>query len=238
MSRNGAAWRAAHNERYGNADIDTMDSVRKAEQRRTANEGSEAVKQIKCGKCKGTHGSIKEVRECHGNVTKAVAPTTQPSEKMANEKQIAFHKRLLTERGEGFQHREWTHKEISADINRLLALPKKQEDKPLQAGVYRADDGTVFRVYYGKESGRMLAKRVTAKDEQYDNGKPVYTMVYAGLASRFVNASQRMTLEEAKQWGKITESCCVCGRRLDDPDSVDAGIGPVCAGRMERNDWA
>ena len=29
--------------------------------------------------------------------------------------------------------------------------------------------------------------------------------------------------------GKMTGSCACCGRELTDPDSIDAGIGPICA---------
>jgi len=37
----------------------------------------------------------------------------------------------------------------------------------------------------------------------------------------------------------VTEAvafCRVCGRRLTAPESVKAGIGPVCAKRLERGD--
>lgn len=38
----------------------------------------------------------------------------------------------------------------------------------------------------------------------------------------------------ARAYGQITNSCSVCGRHLENQDSVDAGIGPVCAGRINR----
>ncbi|XAO35593.1 hypothetical protein SEA_MORGANA_159 [Gordonia phage Morgana] len=41
-----------------------------------------------------------------------------------------------------------------------------------------------------------------------------------------------MTLAEAAAYGKRTGRCCVCGRTLTNPTSVEAGIGPVCSGRF------
>lgn len=38
----------------------------------------------------------------------------------------------------------------------------------------------------------------------------------------------------AMAYAQITSSCSVCGRHLENQDSVDAGIGPVCAGRINR----
>lgn len=53
---------------------------------------------------------------------------------------------------------------------------------------------------------------------------------YVGLASKHLPASAKpLPLEEAKAWGRLTSTCVVCGRALDVPESVDAGIGPKCA---------
>lgn len=58
---------------------------------------------------------------------------------------------------------------------------------------------------------------------------------YAGTAYRFVQADQRMTLEQAKQFGAIYGVCCNCGATLTDEGSIEAGIGPVCA---KKGNWA
>ena len=34
---------------------------------------------------------------------------------------------------------------------------------------------------------------------------------------------------EAVRYGRLTGSCCCCGRQLTDPVSVEMGIGPICA---------
>lgn len=37
--------------------------------------------------------------------------------------------------------------------------------------------------------------------------------------------------EAARLYGKETGSCSCCGRELTDPVSIEAGIGPICAGK-------
>lgn len=39
-------------------------------------------------------------------------------------------------------------------------------------------------------------------------------------------------LAAAVRYGKLTGRCCSCGRELTDPASVEAGIGPVCIGKL------
>jgi len=39
-------------------------------------------------------------------------------------------------------------------------------------------------------------------------------------------------LAAAKKYGKLSGRCCVCGHDLTNDESIDAGIGPVCAGRI------
>lgn len=128
-----------------------------------------------------------------------------------------------------------TRKDASALIDRLLAAPKKSLPAPytqaLEVGMYRTTEGDILRVYLGQQSGMNLVKRVV--------GTPAsgYSYDYVGSAHRVSSGKSvlgivevtRLTLEEAKSWGKMTGHCIVCGRRLDDPVSVDAGIGPVCA---------
>jgi hypothetical protein len=41
-----------------------------------------------------------------------------------------------------------------------------------------------------------------------------------------------MTLEDAKEFGRLYGMCCQCGATLTDEKSIEAGIGPVCAGKF------
>lgn len=101
----------------------------------------------------------------------------------------------------------------------------KAEPNP---GMYRDDEGTIYRVYLGQQSGKMLVKQVVGDKASG------YSYEYMGAAAyRLPAGVTPLSLGEAKEWGRMTGTCCVCARRLDNPESVDAGIGPVCAGRME-----
>lgn len=135
----------------------------------------------------------------------------------------------------------------SAWIEKLLTMqPPKGERRSSSApreqgpsssfeptpGMYRTSGGDeqgegIVRVYLGQNSGRMLAKQVVGTKATG------YSYEYLGAASRFVTpTTPKLSLDEAKEWGRMTGTCCVCARRLDDPESVDAGIGPVCGKRM------
>lgn len=146
--------------------------------------------------------------------------------RQASDKQLAFLLSLAAERTPGVNAdaiKAWAAaqgaKAVSDKITELLAMPKATvEARTIEAGVYVNTDGSTFRVYLGQKSGKMLAAQVVDGDFEY-----------AGQADRFVKADARkMTLEEAGAWGKATGTCVVCARRLDDPTSVDRGIGPVC----------
>jgi Family of unknown function (DUF6011) len=39
-------------------------------------------------------------------------------------------------------------------------------------------------------------------------------------------------VEAAKRIGLLTGTCCVCGRSLTNEGSIEAGIGPICAGKF------
>lgn len=43
---------------------------------------------------------------------------------------------------------------------------------------------------------------------------------------------RKMTLQEAVQFGRLYGFCCRCGTILTDENSIEAGIGPVCAGKF------
>lgn len=120
------------------------------------------------------------------------------------------------------EHKDGEHKAAAT-----TAAPAAE----IEVGVYDLG-GRIFRAYYGRQSGNILCKEVV-KVGLYENGKDEYELQYRGMASRFLGGARKMSLEEAKTWGKTTESCCVCGAHLDDPKSIDAGIGPVCGAKFQ-----
>lgn len=165
----------------------------------------------------------------------AAAPAT--GGRPASEKQYAFITRLAGEKELATEDRtkvlaaveaqSLSAKGASATIEKLLALPKATTPATeIEAGVY-TDGTTTLRVYLGQQSGKMLA----AEAIRHEDGTAEFD--YRGAASRFVTAAfRKMTIEEAAAWGKATGTCVVCARRLDVPESVDRGIGPVCFAKM------
>lgn len=107
------------------------------------------------------------------------------------------------------------------------AVKAERQTAPVQAdiseGFYRSADGNIFQVVQARHGSHFLAKILDR-----DTGK----FEYAGAAKRFVKADQRMTLEEAQEYGKQTGRCMVCGRLLQRKESIEAGIGPICASRF------
>lgn len=131
--------------------------------------------------------------------------------------------RFLAELRQHYREGQATSEEASALISGLLQCPRKAGGL-ITEGIYEdVGTSTLYRAYLGQNNGRMLCKRVVfdGKDISYD---------YQGLASRFLQDARRLSREEVAErtlsYGSGT--CMVCGRRLDDPESVDRGIGPVC----------
>jgi hypothetical protein len=127
-----------------------------------------------------------------------------------------------------------TKQTASKVIAFLLTLPNQPVDlghpSEPEAGVYVSRvpgrDEAYLRVYRGQKNGRMLAKRI-----HFDEDGVSYE--YLGLAHVAISVAvaTRLSIEEVGALGVSSGVCMICGRRLDDPESVDRGIGPVCAAR-------
>ena len=151
------------------------------------------------------------------------------SVKMASEKQVEFIKRLTAERdtsrhGVRFDDPEnLTMLEARKIIDWLLTLPRQTAPgttAELDAGIYFCD-GIVVKVQKAVHgSGHMYAKALDPETGRFE--------YHTGLI-RKLDASMKMTLEQATQYGALYGVCCNCGRTLTDENSIEAGIGPVCA---------
>lgn len=123
------------------------------------------------------------------------------------------------------------------------AAPAKRD---LVDGIYVVDGDTsgegesIFKVYHTVHgSNRQCVKRLSIdwdalNDPTRDKSEKIQaaTFTYLGLAERCLPAAaRRLSLEEAKQFGKIYGFCVKCGATLTDEKSIAAGIGPVCASK-------
>ena len=108
-------------------------------------------------------------------------------------------------------------------ISELLNAPRV--DAPAEEGFYTRD-GIVYRVQKSKSTGNPYAKKLVTGEF----GKAHWD--YAPGVARSFKPEDRLTLDAAREMGHAYGVCMICARTLTDPKSVDAGIGPVCAGKL------
>lgn len=164
------------------------------------------------------------------------------SEKPATERQIAFIATLVKEREidsiptstldvarAEVMAREFTMVAARTLINALMTCPKikTKTEAPVDPpeGMHRLGHVIykVQRAIHG--SGNLYAKRLTKYGDKWK-------FEYAPGGIHKLSADTKMTLEQAKKFGMLYGTCCVCGRTLTDENSIKAGIGPVCAGKF------
>lgn len=95
----------------------------------------------------------------------------------------------------------------------------------IDEGIYIVPDkgADLYYQVVTSESGHRYAK----KFDRYSN-----TYQYSPGGIRVVSAKGRkITLSEAMEFGKAVGKCVCCGRTLTNPDSIKAGIGPICASK-------
>lgn len=82
-------------------------------------------------------------------------------------------------------------------------------------------DGDVYVVVENKAKTNAYAKRMNLATGRWE---------YApGVVKRLTD---RLTIEQAAALGHLHGRCVCCGAELSDPESVERGIGPVCAKRL------
>lgn len=99
---------------------------------------------------------------------------------------------------------------------------------PAEEGMHQFG-GVIFKVQRAVNgSGRLYAKALVEAPGS-DSG---WTFEYAPGAIKNLSAATKLSLAEAKAFGALYGTCCVCGRTLTNEDSIAAGIGPICAGKF------
>lgn len=152
-------------------------------------------------------------------------------------KQIAFATRLLNEKNHGYDTDmmidtlpQMGKKGVSAIIDSLLSLPDVNAKPEATPGYYINSDDEVYVVVENRAKTHTYAKRLVAS--QTVDGKTKVRWDYAPGAGHRLAASAPMTLEDAARLGHLHGACIVCCRPLTDPESVQRGIGPVCAAKI------
>lgn len=112
--------------------------------------------------------------------------------------------------------------ELFTDVPETVPAPRRE---PATEGMYRLD-GVIYKVQIAVHgSGKPYAKRLVQDGERW-------SFEYAPGAMRKLGSRHLLTLEEAKEFGALYGTCCVCGRTLTNETSIEAGIGPICASKF------
>lgn len=163
-----------------------------------------------------------------------------PRSDLASDKQIACIKREGERRshndtdtaltvGKAQRDEEVTKKEASHALDVLFGAPflpreRQPQAQRLEVGMYRKD-GQVYKVQANQAKTGVYAKVLVLPE---GGGKGRFD--YAGSTAKVgLKPEHRMTLDEAKAFGVEFGVCCCCSATLTNPDSIEAGIGPICA---------
>lgn len=87
----------------------------------------------------------------------------------------------------------------------------------------------VFQVVRSKV-GHPYAKQLV--ESTNSKGQPKGRWEYAPGAAKHFAEMTPLTAAQAGAMSKKVGFCCICGKTLTKKESVDAGIGPVCSGRL------
>lgn len=119
---------------------------------------------------------------------------------------------------------------------------KRRSDSPegkaaATEGMYRTSEGRIFKVQRAVNgSGNLYAKelkRDVAVGNVFgavDQGR--WKFVYSPGTIRKLRLEDKMTVDQAREFGALYGTCMICGRTLTDETSIAHGIGPICEGRM------
>lgn len=148
--------------------------------------------------------------------------------KPATDKQIAFIGSLIADRDvSGVDTSFKSSKDASALIDTLMKLPKKSTSTPAVAEGFYVFEGDIYRVVKSKSSSNLYAKVMTIPA---DGGKGSWTYVPGGIKN--LVSAEKLSADIAADMGRETGICMICGAFLTAEESVTAGIGPICAGRI------
>ncbi len=99
-------------------------------------------------------------------------------------------------------------------------------------GMYERE-GTIYKVQRAVHGSGYLYAKVLTLHETAD-GKTKGTFEFEQGAIRKIAAQDKISLEDAKVFGRLYGVCCKCGATLTDDSeggSIEAGIGPICSGK-------
>jgi hypothetical protein len=105
----------------------------------------------------------------------------------------------------------------------VTTAPTPRDCRPATEGMY-VKEGVIYKVVtkvYGDRPGFLYTQQLT--DEGFRKVRGVL---------RTLTQADRMTMEAAKAYGDLYHRCVRCQAVLELQESIDRGMGEVCAGKI------
>jgi len=94
----------------------------------------------------------------------------------------------------------------------------KVDEPELVKGDVHVVNGSYYRVHTAQGSGNLYACKWDGERFDYERG-----------AIKLLSPDNKITAEQAAEFGHMFERCCFCSHDIDTPESTAVGYGPVCA---------
>lgn len=88
-------------------------------------------------------------------------------------------------------------------------------------------EGEIYKVVWNQKRTSLYAKRLDIFE-----GVRSWTYVPGGMAD-LRKYGTRVQGDTVRAYGELYGQCMICGRTLTNEESIEAGIGPVCASRVQ-----
>jgi hypothetical protein len=121
----------------------------------------------------------------------------------------------------------WVTFHLDGECISVAELAEELADKVDEPGLYRHGEGIdkhIYRVKASRMSKRLYAEKVVP------HADGTVSFDYNGRAMSFLRKSDKLTWQEARDFGALVGACVACGRNLSDARSVVQGYGNTCAG--------
>lgn len=151
------------------------------------------------------------------------------------EKQVAAAQRMLVKLAENRVKREAekTEKQAVVDLSPIRTMFEAAVASGRKKPTYRAEGLIISRAPdHGRNAGSLYVVLDGSREYQ---GKIGEDNVYRPVARADASTTQALQViaenpsEAAVRYGRKTGNCAICGRELTAAESVERGIGPICA---------
>lgn len=160
---------------------------------------------MRCAHCKDSHDTVLEVRRCSG-VFEPINVTNSPAA-------TPYPKATPVSK-------------FRETANRLPNVPKARyaiRSLDFEKGTDHYSFYVVEKPTQGRWEGYTFIRQQAGSE---------YFSVPFGRSLPILEAIAHDPEEALRAYGRELGECGVCGRTLTNPESIAAGIGPICAGRL------